>query len=93
MTPKLLTRNPPLPVVDELSDREMGTYRGIRNWVLCLALLIAGCSLAHAETLKDKVKRQIHGSTATVSEVTVLRFSDRDIRKINQARAELKARV
>lgn len=49
---RLLSLNPPLPVIDELSEMEMGIFQGIRNWALLVAIvLIAGCNVtpAHAE--------------------------------------------
>lgn len=42
----------------------MELYRGIRNWALCLSLLIAGCSLAHAEVPEEKAVRTIIGEAA-----------------------------
>lgn len=77
---------------DELNESETNTFNGIMLWTLCLVVaLIAGCMKpAQAESLKDIVKRQIKGSQATVSEITVRKFSDSDVQRINKARAQLK---
>lgn len=56
-------------------------------------------SLAHAQGLgrndtefqaiKARVRAQIKGSEATVSEVSIPKFNDADVQKINQARKQL----
>lgn len=59
MTPKLLTRNPPLPVVDELSEDSGQIDSAFRFGICAVALVcifIAGCNHAFAYTDEQIVK-------------------------------------